>query len=104
MSDITTFNLKAVPRDKPEISKFTQYYDWGTVKLKDFEGKIIFMNFNFPGKHIYRPYYVNNSEAHPMSFNKKQNWEPAWFTLNELNYSDVIIHWTVEQAEKEKQK
>lgn len=103
MSD-NVFNLKAIPKDKPEPSKFTEYYDWGKVSLKTFEGKIIFMNYLFPGKHIYRPYYVNNGNAHPMSFNKNSNWEQPFFTLSELNYTDVIMFWTIEQAEKEKTK
>ena len=99
MSTTPNFSINVVPKSKEEITNYKNFVVAANFKFKDNEGKILYTNFHYPGKHIYTPYYVTGEKAVPLLYNSKDNYrETPVFSLQELTYEDTIIFYTIEEA------
>lgn len=99
---MSQFNMKAIPKDVQPFS-FKNFYEWSTApQLKDFEGRVVYINADNPGKHIYNPYYVENGTALSMQVKKNGTtvFKMPLITLQELNVDDIIIHFSIEEYQK----
>lgn len=97
---MSIFDIKMIPKDKEEMTKFKNFMDWNSFNFGPHTGKIIYMNYHDPDVHIYLPYYVQGGQAHPMSYLKKGVQNQAKFSLNELSYDAVIVFWTQDTVTK----
>lgn len=96
------FTMKVTPKPKDE-AVFKNFYTWSAApQIREFEGKVIFINANNAGKNIYSPYYVENGTASSLIFTTANmvNHKTPVLTLEELNVDDVIIHFSIEEWNK----
>jgi len=101
MSTTPNFQINVVPKNKDEITSYKNFMTSNSFKFKDNEGKVVYTNFHYPGKHIYTPYYVTGEKAVPLLYNNKDNYrETPIFSLQELSYEDIIIFYTPEEAKQ----
>lgn len=93
------FSINVVPKSKDEITNYKNFISSTAFRFKDHEGKIVYTNFLYPGKHIYTPYYVYGSSASPLVYmDDKNNREKPIFSIQDLNYEDVIVFYTSDEA------
>ncbi len=87
------FSMKLAPKDKEEITKFKNFYSIKTSTFKKYAGKIIYTNHEYPDQYIFRAYFVVGGTGHPISYSPSgsMNKEHPSFSLQELDYEDVII-------------
>lgn len=97
---MSNFDLKLIPKAKEEITKYVNFMPAESLRLKDFSGKIIYINTGHPGKHIYSPYYVYGDTATLLSFEHKDKKQAPAFTIDELKFEDVIGFYTIEEWDK----
>jgi hypothetical protein len=92
------FNMKYTPKDKEEITKFKNFYEFDNVSFSQFDGKIIYMNTSqYAGKHIYEPYFVVGDTAKALIFETDLlEVKRPLFTLQDLSYDDIIVYFSVE--------
>src|ERR1041384_4321820 len=99
MSTIPGFSINVIPKNKDEITNYKNFMSSSVFKFKTCEGKIVYTNFLYPGKHIYTPYYVYGDTASPLLYmDDKNNREKPMFSIQDLNYDDVIVFYTPEEA------
>jgi len=96
------FDMKLVPKDKSDLTKFRNFYTFGGVSFDQFNGQIVYMNSKNPDIHIYQPHYMRAGTAHPLTYATKTLTERSvpLFTLQELQYEDNIIFYTAADVEK----
>lgn len=101
---MSTFDLKLVPKAKEEITKYVNFTSGKLLDFSKYEGKIVYINAGFPGKHIYSAYYVNNKSASVLVYQGEgEKKETPVFTIDELDFNDPIGFYTVEEWEKYKE-
>lgn len=97
---MANFDLKLVPKAKEEITKYINFVPAQQLSFKGNEGKIIYINSGYPGKHIYSPYFVYAGTACVLSYDHNNKREVPGFTIDELKFDDIIGFYTVEEWEK----
>jgi len=94
------FDMKLVPKDKSDLTKFRNFYTFGGISFDQFNGKIVYLNAQNPDSHIYRPYYMMGGTAHPLIYGTMADRKTPMLTLQELTYDDNIIFYTHADIEK----
>lgn len=99
------FDMKLVPKDKADLTKFKNFHNLNGCSFDQFNGQIVYLNAGNPDTHIYRPYYMSGGIAHPLFYGSIGDKKSPMLTLQELNYEDNIIFYThadVERLEQQK--
>lgn len=101
---MSNFEIKIIPKDKVELSKFINFKLFKGITFKQFKGKIVYINQLHPDKHIYQACYSDGSEScYPLKYYKGKDddkWMNPLFTLDELSYEDHIVFCTSEDIKK----
>jgi len=98
------FEIKVTPRNKEEISNYKNFFFFKNCDFHNHSGRVIYMNANFPDRHLYQAFYIKGNMAKLMWFNTGVGVqvEAPMLTLQELSYEDVIIYYNEEEAEASK--
>lgn len=96
------FDLKLIPKDKADLTKFKNFHPVGSVSFNDFNGKVVYLNANHPDSHIYQPYFIRGGTAHTLSYSNDSKLDIKYplFTLQELSYDDTILYYTQDDIDK----
>ena len=96
---MSTFNVKLAPKSN-NSTDFPNFTTWDLAELKLYNNRIVYMNYSNPGTHIYSAYYIKSGTAHPVRYIKTNEYNTAFFSLNEMSKEDIIIFWSEEDGNK----
>lgn len=97
---MSNFNLKLSAKAGDQ-SDFKNFFAYQGSDFNSMNGKIVYMNSHFPGKHIFRPYYMVDGTAYPLTYMKNAiDREAPMLTLQDLDSEDYIVFYTSEDLKK----
>lgn len=101
MEEGKLLSLKLAPKEVKDKSLFKNFRTWPT-SLTVLNGKIVYMNYENSGKHIYNAYYVYDNTAHKLSYTKDMSTTRDYplMILDDLSVEDILIFWTTEEVTK----
>lgn len=100
---MSNFQIKLEPKER-DPNNFPNFSDWRGSSLKNLYGKVVYMNADNPGIHIYRPYYIDfkikeqEYAAFPLYYTKESGNMSAKITLENIPNDSHILFWIPEDT------